>query len=152
MDYLAHLATAVLVWLTAGFLPIPWRALLRALALLHAACLGISALMPIFPYAVDDHTRALSALTLLMLTALPLVMAAMHYIIERSHERRLLATLMIAAWLVFSLPLKLLAHALLIQTLSPLIMPLLFIAGGPALDILVVTALYAWAVSWRHGP
>lgn len=152
IDYIAHLLGALLVYLLAAMLlRSPWRGALRGLALLHAACTAISASLQIFPYEVDDHTRALSVFTLFMLAALPLVMAATHAIVERSHERRALATLLIAAWLIASLPFKLIAHALLIQTLSPLAMPLLFIAGGPAFDILVVTALYAWAVSWRHG-
>ncbi len=152
IDYVAHLVTALLIYLLAAMLlPTPWRGAVRALALLHAAGTALTAGLQIFPYEVDDHTRALSVFTLMMLAALPVVMAATHSIVERSHERRALATLLIAAWLITSLPFKLIAHALLIQAFSPLIMPLLFIAAGPAFDILVVTALYAWAVSWRHG-
>ena len=37
------------------------------------------------------------------------------------------------------------------QAASGLAMPTLFLICGPAFDILAVTAIYAWAVTWRHG-
>lgn len=147
--WLGNLGGATLLFLLAGLLRPALRSVLRALAGFHLATLLIQAIStPVTEVA--QHTHHLAALSIGLLLSLPLVMAATHYIVERSHERRLLASAMIAAYLSLSLPLKLLAHVALLQLLSPLAMPTLFLVFGPAFDILCVNALYAWAISWRH--
>lgn len=148
--WLGNLGGAAVLYMLAGLLRPTLRSALRALAIFHALAVLAQGLSSTFPYDVEEHTRSLSVLSIGLLLCLPLIMAATHYIVERSHERRALATLMIAAWLILSLPLKLLAHVALLKLLSPLAMPTLFLVFGPALDILVVSALYAWAVTWRH--
>lgn len=151
-DLGSHLTGAGLLYLLAGYLRAPFRSPLRLLAVFHGAGVLLSLALPDSPaYSVADHTRALSVFTQGLLLLLPAVMACTHYIVERSNERRILATLLIATYLIAALPIKLLAHALLIQAASNLAMPTLFLVFGPAFDILAVTALYAWAVTWRHG-
>lgn len=147
--WFGNLGGAALLFLLARLLRPALRSVVRALAGFHIATLLLQAASPL-DYDVAQHTHHLAVISIGLLLSLPLVMAATHYIVERSHERRLLATLMIAAFLVLSLPLKLLAHAALLQFMSPLAMPTLFLVFGPAFDILCVSALYAWAITWRH--
>jgi len=147
-----HLGGATLLYLCAGKLRAPFRNPLRLLAVFHVLCvLGSLALPEGKTYSIEEHTRSLSVFTQGLLLLLPAVMATTHFIVERSNERRILATVLIATYLIVTLPVKLVAHALLIQTASGLAMPTLFLVFGPAFDIFVVTALYAWAVTWRHG-
>lgn len=148
----AHLAAAALAYLLAARLNAPFRAPLRLLAAFHGLTVLASLAHPNgAAYSIEEHTRSLNLFTQSLLLLLPVVMAFTHYIVERSNERRILATVLIAAYLIAALPIKLLAHALLIQAASGLAMPTLFLVCGPAFDILAVTAIYAWAVTWRHG-
>lgn len=147
-----HLLGAVLLFAFAGNLASPFRAPLRLLACFHAV--GVLACLFMrngAAYSVEAHTGSLSLFTQCLLLTLPVVMAFTHFIVERSNERRVIATALIALYLVLTLPIKLIAHALVIQYASGLAEPTLFFIFGPALDIFVVTALYAWAISWRHG-
>lgn len=151
-DWLGNIGGAILLYLLAGLLRPTLRAALRALAVFHLFGVLAQGLASQSPYDMEEHTRSLSVFTIGLLLCLPVVMAATHYIVERNHERRAIATILIAAWLILSLPPKLLAHAALLNLISPLAMPTLFMVFGPALDIMIVSALYAWVVTWRHGP
>lgn len=131
----------------------PFRSFFMALGLFHLFNTGLMAVLPnAYPYSIADHTRYLSLFTLVSLALLPTVMALTHAIIERNHERRIFATVLIAAYFIVSLPLKLVAHASIIYLCGRLITPVLFIAFGPAFDIVLFTTLYAYVVTWRHNP
>lgn len=146
--WIVNLAGGALLYLLAGLLSPLLRTSLRALAVFHVFGVLLQGLL--IPYTLQEHTLPLSIFNLGLLLCLPIVMAATHYIVERNLERRILATVLIAGFLIFSLPFKLAAHLSLLQFLSPLAMPSLFLVFGPALDILCVSALYAWAVTWRN--
>ena len=153
MDLLGlHVLGALSLALFATWLRPPFRNCLRLLAALHLAlALACVSLPGGAPYSVEEHTRYLSLSTEALLLALPTVMAFTHYIIEYNQERRILGTLLIALYLILTLPLKLTIHAILIKTGSGLAEPTLFLVFGPALDIFMVTAIYAWVVTWRHN-
>lgn len=153
MDILGyHMLGALCLALFASWLRAPFRNCLRLLAALHMLlALACVALPGGAPYSVEEHTRCLSLSTEALLLALPVVMACTHYIIEYNLERRVLGTLLVALYLILTLPLKLAVHALLIQTAGGLAEPTLFLVFGPALDIFMVTAIYAWVVTWRHN-
>ncbi|WP_018609090.1 hypothetical protein [Uliginosibacterium gangwonense] len=131
----------------------PFRSLFMLIGLFHLINTGVMAILPTaYPYTIAEHTRWLSLFTVGFLLLLPSVMALTHAIIERSHERRIFATLLIASYFILTLPLKLAAHAALIQLGSRLMTPTLFLAFGPAFDICLFTALYTYAATWRHNP
>lgn len=147
-----HLGTATAGYIVAGLAHAPFRAPLRFFCVLHA--LGVLASLALAggnAYSVEEHTRMLGLFTQGTLLILPIVMAFTHYIVERSNERRIVATFLIAAYLIAVQPVKLVAHVLLLQAAGGLAMPTLFLLFGPVLDIFAVTALYAWVVTWRHG-
>lgn len=131
----------------------PFRSLFMLIGMFHLLNTGVMAILPMaYPYTIADHTRWLSLFTVGFLLVLPCLMALTHAIIERNHERRIFATLLIASYFILTLPLKLVAHAALIQMGSRLMTPTLFLAFGPAFDICLFTALYTYAVTWRHNP
>lgn len=139
--------------LLAGLLRAPLRSSLRLLAGLHIVLALLCAAIPGSPpYSIEQHTRCLSLFSQALLLITPATMAFSHYIVEYDLERRMLATFLVALYLVLTLPVKLTVHALLIQAASGLTEPTLFLVFGPALDIFMVTAIYAWAVTWRHNP
>jgi hypothetical protein len=146
-----HVLGALCLVLIAGWLRPPFRSSLRLFATLHVMlALACVSLPGGARYSIEDHTRCLTLFTEALLLALPVVMAFTHYIIEYNLERRVVGTTLIAGYLVLTLPLKLVAHALLIRAGTGLAEPTLFLVFGPALDIFMVTAIYAWIVTWRH--
>lgn len=131
----------------------PFRSPFMLIGIFHLLNTGVMAIIPMaYPYTIADHTRWLSLFTVGFLLVLPCLMALTHAIIERNHERRIFATLLIASYFILTLPLKLVAHAAIIQVGSRLMTPTLFLAFGPAFDICLFTALYTYAVTWRHNP
>lgn len=143
------LTITALLFLACGRLSRPFRGAFRCLLSGHGLfVLAAYALAPAPLYTLAEHTRHLSRFSLGLLLLTPLIMAAIHSIIERSVERRLLASTLIALWLIIALPFKLLVHALLIHVSNGLLMPSLFLIAGPALDVFIFSALYVWALSW----
>lgn len=153
-NYAWHLGIAVLIIVIAKvLLHPPFRAAVMAVAGLHILTTAAIAVLPgVFPYSVADHTRWLSIFTVGLIVALPTIMALTHAIIERNHERRIFGVLLIWTFFIATLPVKLIAHAQLIRSLSRLATPSLFLVFGPALDIFLLTALYSFIVTWRHNP
>jgi hypothetical protein len=151
-DYAIHAGIGIGGLLLSLCLRRPLRTVIRLAALLHLFCTLVSAALPgTFPYTMETYSGSLSVLTIMLILAVPWMQAAMHFIVESSHERRLIAMALALAYLIAALPFKLVAHALAIHLLSPLAMPTLFVLFGPTLDILALCALYAWALSWREA-
>lgn len=154
-DWLANLVLLTLAFgISMGLPPraLPITYLLRLIAGLHAVSLAYFAVAAErFPYGVGDHTGNLYRFAVALIALLPIMLAGTHYVIERSWWRRLAATLMMIGYFVVSLPFKLVTHAVLVTFLSPLVMPILYLVFGPPLDILLLVALYSWAVSWNAG-
>lgn len=153
-DYLWHAAAALAVIAGARVaLPAPFRATAMLVASIHFVATIVIALVPdAFPYSVADHTLWLSVFTVGLIIGLPSVMALTHAIIERDYEHRILGILLIWGFFIITLPVKLVTHAMLISSLSRLTTPTLFLVFGPAFDVFVLTALYAFIVTWRHNP
>lgn len=152
-DYLPHIGISLgLMLLARLFLRAPFRSLIIGVGGLHLlnTLLGL-AFPSVFPYSLGEHTGALSIFTTGLILALPFFMLITHAIIERSLERRIFATLLLCVYFILSLPVKLVAHTALILSLGKLAMPSLFLLLGPVLDILLLTTLYAFVVTWRHN-
>jgi hypothetical protein len=127
----------------------PVRCGLRILCVLHG--LGLLMIMlqgDVFPYTLLEHTRVLYDSSLIWLLLTPAMLAAGFFLVERSWPNRLAASALIIGFEAFSLPLKLALHSVLVALLSPAAIPLLFLAAGPVLDVLLLAALYAWVLTW----
>lgn len=134
----------------------PLRCGLRILCGLHVLGLVMTALHTgtpsayagAYPNDIARHTGTLfdSALIWLMLT--PSLLATGFFLVERSWINRLVASALILGFAVVALPLKLVLHSVLVSMFTPAVIPVLFLAGGPVLDILMLGALYAWVLTW----
>jgi hypothetical protein len=125
------------------------RFIVQGLCVTHGIGLGLVKLQGSqFSWDVLRHTQSLVDFSLLWLLLTPWLLAAGYYLSERRLFNRLLATLLILAYQILSLPLKLVLHCVLISQLSTAVIPLLFLACGPVLDVLMFGALYTWVISW----
>ena len=70
-----------------------------------------------------------------------------YYILNQGLLSKLFHTALILAFLVLMVPHQVLAQAFIMQHLSVLFMPVLYICFGAVFDALVFVALYSWAVS-----
>lgn len=148
-DWLINLGGAGVVFLLAGLLPVLSRLPLRVLSVFHAFCVLLAGLGTQTATDIDSHATDLATLTLGLILLMPVLLALAHSIIETRLLRRVWVCTLASGYLALSLPFKLIAHMLVLKLLGPLAMPTLFLLFGPALDLLAVVAIYAWAVSWR---
>jgi hypothetical protein len=127
----------------------PLRCGLRVLCGLHFLGLLMTVVQgDAFAYTLLDHTRALYDSAVIWLFLTPGLLAAGFYLVERSWLNRLAASAVLLGFEIISLPLKLVLHCALVTLLSTAAIPLLFLAAGPVLDILLLAALYAWVLTW----
>lgn len=148
-----HILGSLGVAIPACWLRAPFRATIVLLAVFHAGLCCISMLADNGQtYDIAHHTRYLSYCAEASILLLPVMMAGAHYIIENSLERRALATVLIAGYLVLAHPFRLVLHALILRNTTSLAEPTLFLMAGPAMDIVLITALYTWVTAWRHHP
>jgi hypothetical protein len=101
----------------------------------------------VFPYSVARHSEELMTIGYVVILATPLMLAMGYYILNQGLLSKLLHTALILAFLVVMVPHQVLAQAFIMQHLSVLFMPVLYICFGAVFDALVFVALYSWAVS-----
>lgn len=143
----------LLLWLGSARLPDAWlplRVLLRALLLVQALALALVVLRPAeFPYTLGSHLSTLLNLGYGFLLAVPLLLALGWGVLALPLWQRLLVPAAVVAWLALLMPLKALLQVWLLAHSSVLFMPVLFVALGPLLDLMVFVALYGWLLSLR---
>ena len=79
----------------------------------------------------------------------PLLLSFSFYVFEYSLLKKVVGTALIMLGIVLVVPYQYLAHVVLIDAGSLLLMPLLYVLFGLLFDIAVFIALYAWVVSWE---
>lgn len=105
-----------------------------------------------FPYRLADHTRDIYAFNVGLQWLVPLVLGLTLFPIVSGPVHRILACLTVQGYFVLTLPIKVLAHAWLALHLGAVALPLLFLAFGPVLDVMLMVALYAWIATWFTAP
>lgn len=100
-----------------------------------------------FPYSIARHSEELMTIGYAVMLATPLMLAVGYYILNQSLPIKLFHTALILLFLAVMVPHQVLIQALIMQHLSMLFMPLLYICFGAVFDALVFVALYSWAVS-----
>lgn len=149
-DWLINLGGATVTFLLAGLAPALLRVPLRLLSVLHVFCVVLGGLGTQVATDIAPHAKSLATLTLCLILLMPLLLALTHSIIEPRAPHRAWVCALCSGYLAFSLPFKLIGHMVLLDLLGPLAMPTLFLLFGPALDLLAVVAIYAWALSWQQ--
>lgn len=100
-----------------------------------------------FPYSVARHSEELMTIGFVVMLASPVMLSVGYYILNLSIWLKLMHTVLILAFFAIMVPHQVVAQALIMQHLSVLFMPLLYLCFGAVFDALVFVALYSWAVS-----
>ena len=100
-----------------------------------------------FPYSVARHSEELMTIGYVVMLATPLMLAVGYYILNQGLLVKLIHTALILLFFAVMIPHQVLAQAFIMQHLSVLFMPVLYICFGAVFDALVFVALYSWAVS-----
>ncbi|RZJ24991.1 MAG: hypothetical protein EOO54_07740 [Haliea sp.] len=100
-----------------------------------------------FPYSVARHSEELMTIGYVVMLATPLMLAMGYYILNQGLLSKLFHTALILLFMAILVPHQVLAQAFIMQHLSVLFMPVLYICFGAVFDALVFVALYSWAVS-----
>jgi hypothetical protein len=147
-------AIAVAVVLVASFL-VPRRMAplvysLRVLALTQATAEVFFYFWPeAFPYDGSGYVHGMLLASLALLTILPLMLALIYYVFDFTLLRKAWLTFLVLAHLALFCPLQYMTHAVVLHHGSLLMMPLMFLAFGLPLDVMIFIAFYGWGMSWK---
>ena len=100
-----------------------------------------------FPYSIARHSEDLMTIGFVIMLSTPVMLAVGYYILNQNILIKLFHTTLILLFFTVMIPHQVLAQAFIMQHLSVLFMPLLYICFGAVFDALVFVALYSWAAS-----
>jgi hypothetical protein len=144
----------IVVLIVSLFLPDsfkPLAYLLRALALIHGiAVLYFSFWPEYFPYSLGGYHALMMMAGMAFIAVVPLVYGLTYFIFDVSLLNKITLTVGTMLYLFIIIPLQYFAHAYLIHTFSLLYMPVLFLMFGIMIDVFLLIAFYALAMS-REG-
>lgn len=100
-----------------------------------------------FPYSIARHSEELMTIGYTVMLATPVMLAVGYYILNQSLLIKLFHTVLILGFFAILVPHQVLAQAVIMQHLSVLFMPVLYICFGAVFDALVFVALYSWVAS-----
>lgn len=100
-----------------------------------------------FPYTIARHSEELMTIGYVVLLATPVMLAMGYYILNQGLLTKLFYTALILLFLAVMVPHQVLVQALIMQHLSVLFMPVLYICFGAVFDALVFVSLYSWVAS-----
>ncbi|MBW8721088.1 MAG: hypothetical protein JF626_04070 [Polaromonas sp.] len=127
---------------------LPLKYPIRIVCVLQFVALGYFRLSPSsFPYSISRHSEELMTIGYGVMVATPVMLAMGYYILNQSLLTKLLHTALILGFFTILIPHQVLAQAFIMQHLSVLFMPVLYLCFGAVFDALVFVALYSWAVS-----
>jgi hypothetical protein len=130
---------------------VPLKYLLRTLCVIQASALLFFMAVPSrFPYTIGGHLSAMLQSGYYLMLAIPALLALGYGVLRVPLWQKFALPAALLAYFTAMLPHKVLLHALVLQHLSALFMPLLYLCFGLVFDVMVFVALYAWAVS--HAP
>lgn len=100
-----------------------------------------------FPYSISQHSEELLTVGFVLMMATPVMLAVGYYILNQQLALKIFHTVLILAFFAILIPHQVLMQALIMQHLSVLFMPVLYLCFGAVFDALVFIALYSWIVS-----
>lgn len=100
-----------------------------------------------FPYSIARHSEELMTIGYVLMLASPMMLAVGYYILNQSLFVKILHTALILCFFLIMVPHQVLAQAFILQHLSVLFMPVMYICMGAVFDALVFVALYSWVAS-----
>lgn len=127
---------------------LPAQYLIRVLCVVQALALLYFWFAPMpFPHQLLGHVTDLLDAGYLLMLAIPVLMALGYYALQISWQAKVVHTLLILLFFVVMVPQQALVHLLILQHLSVVFMPVLYLCFGALFDMMVFVALYAWAAS-----
>ncbi|MFY7906875.1 MAG: hypothetical protein ACOVO0_12115 [Burkholderiaceae bacterium] len=145
------LALTVLAWGSTVFMRghwLPIKYLVRTVCVVQALSVAYFVWAPMpFPYGVLNHVMNVLDAGYTLMLAIPVLMGLGYYTLNLGLGVKLLHTLLIGAFFMVLLPQQALVHLVVLQHLSVVFMPVLYLCFGALFDMMVFVALYAWAAS-----
>ena len=127
---------------------LPLKYPLRIVCVIQAVTLVYFWISPSnFPYSIARHSEELMTVGYVVMLATPLMLAVGYYILNLSLWTKLFHTALILLFFAVMVPHQVLVQAFIMQHISVLFMPVLYICFGAVFDALIFVALYSWAVS-----
>ncbi|WP_337883339.1 hypothetical protein [Chromobacterium haemolyticum] len=128
----------------------PMRYLLRLFVIIHGCSCVYFALLPAaFNHSLPEYHSSCLTFVLTLLFLMPWVHALTFHVLEKPLWHKFALTGVSLAYLLLEAPLHYFAAALVLHYGSLLFMPLLFILGSLMMEVMMMIALYAWAMSWE---
>jgi hypothetical protein len=100
-----------------------------------------------FPYSIGDHARVLSGGGFVLIATIPIMLALGYYVLRVPLALKIFHTALVMGYFVVLVPLQVVVHLLLLQYLTLVVMPVLFLIFGTLLDFVLFIALYSWIAS-----
>lgn len=121
---------------------------LWALGMFQLVAVGFFVWLPsLFPYTVAEHVGMGLDMGLTLMFLVPWLLALIYYPFGFGLARQIGTTALMVGWLALFLPHQYLVHAAVLQWGTTLWMPLLFIVFGVFLNVVLLIAIYSWAMS-----
>jgi hypothetical protein len=120
----------------------------RALCVVQATAVLVFALAPsLFTYTIPGHMQAMLKAGYDLMLAEPALLALGYGILRIPALHRMFHPALVLGYFALLVPHQAVLHALVLQHLSVLFMPLLYLCFGVVFDVMVFVALYSWLVS-----
>jgi hypothetical protein len=127
---------------------LPLSYLVRGVLLIQISALAYFGIISAqFVHTANDYMAGMMTTGLTLISLVPVLFGLTYYIFDFGLVKKFAVTAITMAHLTVFMPLQLLLHARLLQV-SVLFMPVLYVAFGLMLDVLVVIAFYSWGMSW----
>jgi hypothetical protein len=128
----------------------PLAYLLRALALIQAISIFYFTFWPqYYPYSLEGYHALMMLGGMAFIAIVPIVFGFTYFIFDDSLLKKLSISLITMFYLGLVIPLQYFAQLYLIHRFSLLYMPVLFLMFGLMIDVFLLIAFYAWAMSWH---
>ena len=150
------LAVCLLIFVATFFISpkrfLPLNYIVRACLLVQATALAYFFFLPCqFPYSPDSYIANALIMALIFIMLVPWGLGMTYYVFNFSLTRKIGLTALLLAYFVIAFPMQYLLHAYVLQEMSLLFMPLLYLVFGTFIDVMMFVALYSWAMSWQRA-
>jgi hypothetical protein len=126
----------------------PAKYVIRIVCLVQASALLFFMFVPSrFAYTIPGHMLAMLGSGYGVMLAVAALMALGYGLLHIPLQLRLAHTALVLGYFAVMVPHQVVLHALVLQHLSVLFMPLLYLCFGVVFDVMVLVALYSWLVS-----
>ncbi|MBW4047827.1 MAG: hypothetical protein HIU89_07800 [Proteobacteria bacterium] len=126
----------------------PLKYLIRTLCVVQATAILFFTFEPsLFTYTIPGHLQAILNAGYGVMLAVPALLALGYGVLPIRGGERFLHTAGVLAYFALMVPHMAVLHAIVLQHLSVLFMPLLYLCFGVVFDVMIFVALYSWLAS-----